>query len=105
MNCPKCEEEMYYTKIPFLYNSRYLLGEFEAVVCKSCGAKYFTEKGFSNIRKTSIEMEIWGNEPFYEPIEEDTSEYGDDIGTFNSYVIYPPSDKDSIFRNMITASS
>jgi len=90
MTYPECEGETEIRKIPYYYKKATYLGEFEAEVCKKCNSRYFTEKGFSEIRRVATRMRIWGERAISEIFEEST--VSDDHGrvpVIMSYQLFP----------------
>jgi len=60
MICPECGGEVIIAEVPYYYRKHIYLGEFEAEICKKCGATYFKEKSFIEIERRAKILRIWG---------------------------------------------
>ena len=60
MKCVECGGTIQIKKIPYLYNDRIYLGDFEAEICLNCNTTYFTQDSYKKIEIVAKRRLIWG---------------------------------------------
>ena len=62
-----CGGEVRVSKIPYFYQNRTYLGDFDAEICEKCNSTFFTEESFYEIQRIAKLRNLWGERPIQSP--------------------------------------